>query len=216
MCWKCYFLYRKQYQHRKECPTCPKCGADRCDSQGKPRAVFAYRPIRLWLERLFACFSPLAAMLRWHADNKLGAQDELADVTDGSVYKEARSKAPFKDDPRHLLLLLALDGFLVFSGDDRYSCWPLVLTALNMPPWLRGKLGLGSTLLGIVPGTRKEEAKPKLIYVKELIQEELRYLYKTGHQVTDSSMAPGSPGSVFTCHVQLLHTASDSRCVSFE
>lgn len=203
LCPKCFFIFRCEHKDATECP----CGHPRYrDEQKKmPWATLLYRPIRFWIERLFGT-EALAKLMSWHAENDLGGPDVMVDIYDGTVYKSAMQEAPFKDDHRHVLLNLAFDGFLPFEGDDRYSCWPFVVTPVNLPPWVRYALGV-TTLVAVVPGTRDLEAKPNLASIKKLLCDELKWLRHHGWEVKDASRN----NEVFLCHAKLLHTVSDSR-----
>ena len=66
------------------------------------------------------------------------AEGDVVDFYDGTVYADVRQRDQrFAEDPRHIMLALAFDGFLPFSDDDKYSMWPLVITPYNFSPSIR-------------------------------------------------------------------------------
>jgi hypothetical protein len=171
----------------------------------------------MYLRRVFNIES-FAKMMSWHAvDGKFfGDVDReffpdhppvLADVCQGRACEKIQEMHPFCDDPRHVMFILATDGVNMFKGDHAYSAWPLVLTPINLPPWLRKIIGV-TTVLGLVPGTR-EKRTLSLDSIKCIIADEIRYLQKYGCDVNDASKPEGQ--RYFRCHVSLAHIVSDSR-----
>ena len=83
----------------------------------------------------------LAELSKYHCqlDSRLSQDDDLiVDYYDGEDYKNLmESDERFQDDARNLFVGLALDGFLPFKDDARYSMWPLAMTTYNLPPDIR-------------------------------------------------------------------------------
>ena len=64
--------------------------------------------------------------------------DDIVDWYDGPVYDEVRQHDQrVIDDPRHIMLGMAFDGFQPFADNAKYSMWPLVITPYNFPPSIR-------------------------------------------------------------------------------
>jgi hypothetical protein len=95
----------------------------------------------------------LASFLQWHKDNQNNT--DLTGPVDGQAWKHLRSTYPAKfDDPRSLLLGLAMDGvspFRMSGHTSPYSVWPVIINTYNLPPWLATKPGY-CWLVMILPG----------------------------------------------------------------
>jgi hypothetical protein len=64
--------------------------------------------------------------------------DDLVDWYDGTVYDEVRQHDQgFVDDPHHIMLGPAFDGFQTFADDAKYSMLPLVITPDNLVQSIR-------------------------------------------------------------------------------
>ncbi|XP_061999627.1 uncharacterized protein LOC133717018 [Rosa rugosa] len=175
-------LFRKDLEHKE---TCPKCGASRWKvnkrtqkiEKGVPAKVLRYFPIIPRFRRMFRD-AEKAEQLTWHETHK--SQDgKMRHPVDSLAWKKIDSKWPeFAKDPRNLRLGLSSDGFNPFGDlSSRYSCWPVVLVAYNLPPSLcMSKENLMLTLL--IPGP-KQPGNDIDVYLEPLI-EDLRELWING------------------------------------
>ncbi|KAL0560528.1 hypothetical protein IC582_000933 [Cucumis melo] len=134
-------LYRKEYAKTKEYP---KCGLSRwkitknSTSENSRVAVkqMWYFPIVPRFIRMFKNFEN-AKNLRWHAiDRKVDGI--MRHPTDTSSWRLIDHMWPtFKSEPRYLHLGLSTDGINQFGDlSSNYSCWPVITTIYNFPPWL--------------------------------------------------------------------------------
>jgi hypothetical protein len=88
----------------------------------------------------------------FHAKNR-SQGDVLRMLADGSSLNYIEEKWPiFKEEPRNVRLLLAVDGVNPF-GEVRstYLVWPVFIIKNNLPPWMSIKRQY-TMLAMIVPG----------------------------------------------------------------
>lgn len=104
------------------------------------------------------------------------------------------------------------DPFAPYKDDMFYSCSPSLMHVLNLPAWVRQKLGYAH-LLSIGPGTRKRNVKPLQNKVKKTDQhqhaifaDELNFLDKHGIEVYDAYEKEW-----FYCKARLVNCVSDLR-----
>ncbi len=105
-----------------------------------PISVLRYLPIVPRLQRLFMV-EETARQMTWH---KLGKRTELdADgnkmmvhTSDGEAWKHFDGLHQDKAaDPRNPRVCIATDGFNPFGmTETQYSCWPVFVIQLNLPP----------------------------------------------------------------------------------
>ncbi|XP_062013821.1 uncharacterized protein LOC133730206 [Rosa rugosa] len=181
-------LFRKDLQHLENCP---KCGASRWKlnessskiQKGIPAKVLRYFPIIPRLRRMFA-ITETAEQLRWHSNNK--SQDgKMRHPVDVLAWETINRRWPsFASDPRNIRFGLATDGFNPFHDlRSTYSCWPVILTIYNLPPWLcMSKESLMLTLL--IPGP-KQPGNDINVYLAPLV-DDLKKLWNQGVEVYDA------------------------------
>ncbi|XP_062014790.1 uncharacterized protein LOC133731433 [Rosa rugosa] len=199
-------LFRKSLEHME---TCPKCGASRWKvnkrtqkiEKGVPAKVLRYFPIIPRFRRMFKD-SEKAEQLTWHHTHK--SQDgKMRHPVDSLAWKKIDSKWPsFAEDPRNLRLGLSSDGFNPFGDlSSRYSCWPVILVAYNLPPSLcMSKEHLMLTLL--IPGP-KQPGNDIDVYLEPLI-EDLKELWINGVTAYDAFTK-----SAFNLKAILMWTIND-------
>jgi hypothetical protein len=200
ICPMCYFVYRCE---SATCSSCPECDEPRFGEDGKARQQFYYRSLSCWVKTMFST-SAIASKVSYHASHR-NNNGEICDFQDGEVYAKAMQDRRFANEPRNLLLGLVTDGFLPFADDKKYSCWPLVITCYNFPPWARYLLGM-TTLLGVVPGSRLDGSKLNLQPFLQILVDEILFIDTVGLEVYDKHK-----GEYFTCHVKLVQSLSDMR-----
>jgi len=95
-----------------------------------------YFPITPRLQRLYAT-KHVAEQMRWHSENPRSG-GSLAHPCDADAWKHLDDCYPsFAAEPRNVRLGLCTDGFSPFGQfGQTYSCWPVILTPYNLPPWL--------------------------------------------------------------------------------
>ncbi|XP_074342520.1 uncharacterized protein LOC141680107 [Apium graveolens] len=104
--------------------------------EGIPAKVLWYFPLIPRLRNLFN--SPQTSKdLTWHDRERL-KDGKLRHPADAQTWKEVDARWPdFSSDPRNLRLALSSDGFNPFrSCYLDYSCWPVLMSIYNLPPWL--------------------------------------------------------------------------------
>ncbi|XP_024198613.2 uncharacterized protein LOC112201923 [Rosa chinensis] len=199
-------LFRKDLEHKE---TCPKCGASRWKAnkltqkieKGVPAKVLRYFPIIPRFRRMFRD-AEKAEQLTWHETHR--SQDgKMRHPVDSLAWKKIDSNWPeFAKAPRNLRLGLSSDGFNPFGDlSSRYSCWPVVLVAYNLPPSLcMSKENLMLTLLIPSPKQPRNDID---VYLEPLI-EDLRELWINGVSAYDEFTK-----SVFNLKAVLMWTIND-------
>jgi len=121
----CDFCGSSQYKPRN--PTSK--GSNKAEKQ------LRYFPLTPRLQRLF--MSPYHAKdMTWHHFHK-SDNEVMVHPSDGEAWKEFnRVHLSFASDPRNIRLGLCTDGFYPFDmSSNTYSCWPVIVTVYNLPPW---------------------------------------------------------------------------------
>ena len=134
-------LYRGEYRDWDHCHFCehPRWKPKFLSSRKKkdvPYAIMHYLPVTPRLQRLYA--SPATAeYMRWHKEHPqvLG---ELIHPSDAGAWKAFDNSHPsFSAESRNVRLGLCTDGFAPFGHSGKqYSCWPVIVTPYNLPPWM--------------------------------------------------------------------------------
>ncbi|XP_075091894.1 uncharacterized protein LOC107830110 [Nicotiana tabacum] len=149
-----------------------------------PVKAMHYLPLIPRLKRLYASMSS-APHMRWHYKNRR-PPGILCHPSDGEACKYFDRVFPdFANEPRNIRLGLCADGFTPFSVSAApYSCWPVFVTPLNLPP----ELCMTSPYLFltcIVPGPRNLKILID-VYLQPLI-DELKLLWHEGVETYDIS-----------------------------
>lgn len=150
--------------------------------QGVPAKVLWYFPLIPRLRTLFS--SPQTAKdLTWHDTERI-RDDKLRHPADSKTWKEVDAKwLEFSSDSRKLRLALSSDGFNPFhSTNIDYSCWPVLMTIYNLPPWLCMKRKY--IMLCLLISGPKEPGNDIDVFLQPLI-EDLQKLW-VGKQVYDA------------------------------
>jgi hypothetical protein len=145
-CPKGCILFRKEFA---ELDHCPLCKASRYlevkDAHGlvtqtkKAASILRYLPFIKRLQRLYMS-EDSARQMTWHkhgirypdADKK----KKMKHPADGTAWKHFDSQYPNEaKDARNVRIAIATDGFNPFGMSARsYSCWPVFVIPLNLPP----------------------------------------------------------------------------------
>ena len=146
-CEKGCVLFRLQYEDLNYCPICNSSryvvvdnGMGEKTQTKIPVNVLWYMPIVPRLQRLFMV-EETARQMTWHKTGKRTELDADGNVmmvhtSDGEAWKrfDALHKEK-KADPRHPRVAVSTDGFSVFGQMAApYSCWPVFVIPLNLPP----------------------------------------------------------------------------------
>ncbi|XP_074306162.1 uncharacterized protein LOC141641399 [Silene latifolia] len=108
----------------------------------------------------------------------------------------------FADEPRNVRLGLCTDGFSPFDQFGKpYSCWPVMVTPYNLPPWLCLKKQFIFLSL-IIPGPKNPKSNLD-VYLQPLV-EELKHLWNVGVERYDVSKKQN-----FQLRASLLWTIND-------
>lgn len=199
-------LFRKEYENMDKCP---KCGSSRWKVNertkkvqiGVPAKVLRSFPIIPRLRRAFRS-SEKAEQIHWHSTH-VSQDGKMRHPVDSLAWDTVNKKWPqFASDPRNVRLGLATDGFNPFNNIAKsYSCWPVVLTIYNLPPWLcMSEENLMLTLL--IPGPKKP-GNDIDIYLQPLI-DDLIELWNNGVEMYDANSQ-----SMFNLKAILLWTIND-------
>ncbi|KAL0546536.1 hypothetical protein IC582_016447 [Cucumis melo] len=199
-------LYRKEYANSTKCP---KCGLSRWkinknstkENSGVAAKQMWYFPIVPRFIRMFKNFEN-AKNLRWHAmDRKI--DDIMRHPADTPSWRLIDHMWPtFGSEPRNLRLGLSTDGINPFGDlSSNYSCWPVITTIYNLPPWLcMRRKHLMLTMLISGP---KQPGYDINTYLAPLI-DDLKILWEEGVQCFDAYKE-----EYFTLRAVLLWTIND-------
>jgi len=131
VCYNNCMLYYKDNESKEKCDV---CGTSRYEvgSSRVPRKVLRYLPITNRLQRLYA-HKNTAKLMQSHKPCTTG---KMVHPCDGEAWQQFDRDFPdFGNDRRNVRLAFATDGFTPFSlAAAPYSCWPVFVTPLNLPP----------------------------------------------------------------------------------
>ncbi|KAL0561335.1 hypothetical protein IC582_001760 [Cucumis melo] len=200
------FTMLKEYANSTKCP---KCGFSRWkinknsikENTGVAAKQMWYFPI---VPRFIRMFKNLenAKNLRWHAmDRKVDSiMRHPADTP--SLRLIDHMWPTFGSEPRNLRLGLSTDGINPFGDlSSNYSCWPVITTIYNLPPWLcmrRKHLMLTMLISG-----SKQPGYDINTYLAPLI-DDLKILWEEGVRCFDAYKE-----EYFTLRAVLLWTIND-------
>lgn len=110
----------------------------------------------------------------------------LEDVADGGAVRLLLKHVPhLAEEPRNLILSLCSDPFQPFEDDSLYSCGPIKVSAINLPPYLRNLLSGGAVVIGVLPGSSSKTNRPNPQYILEILRDEVLFLRQHGFMVYD-------------------------------
>ncbi|XP_037451250.1 uncharacterized protein LOC119321825 isoform X3 [Triticum dicoccoides] len=124
-------LYYKDNEHKEKCEI---CGTSRYEEgQNKvPRKVLRYLPLKDRLQRLYA-HEEIAKHMQSHSRSN---SDKMVHPIDGEAWQGYDKEFPeFAEDRRNVRLVIAGDGFTPYKLNAApYTCWPIFIAPLNLPP----------------------------------------------------------------------------------
>nr|GEV54169.1 hypothetical protein [Tanacetum cinerariifolium] len=140
--------------------------------------------------------------MTWHHEHKR-EPGVLSHPFDGEAWKKFdQIHAPFAAEPRNVRLGLCIDGFTPFGmSSTLYSCWPVIVTPYNLPPWMCMKIPYMFLTL-IIPGPYSPKNNID-VFLQPLI-DELYVLWKDGIDTYDAFRERN-----FNLKVALMWTIND-------
>ena len=199
-------LYYKDDLNETQCKFCGspryamrRTSRARCKEVANKQLWFL--PLIPRLQRLFTS-SVTAKEMRWHFENTREA-GVLSHPSDGEAWKKFDQTYPdFALEPRNVRLGLCADGFTPFGLSGKtYSCWPVIITPYNLPPWMCMKQEYMFLTL-IIPGPNNPKSKID-VYLQPLI-DELKLLWDEGVPTFDVSLKQN-----FQMRAALMWTIND-------
>ena len=167
-----------------------------------PHRQMFYFPLTPRLKRLYMS-KRTANPMQWHAKHVHEDTDELCHPSDSETWRTFDTSHPsFASEVRNVRLALCTDGFQPFGqSGSQYSCWPVMVTPLNLPPNMCMKEE-SIFLSCIVPG--RSNPKQRIdVYLQPLIAE-LKQLWDDGVETFDVSKKQN-----FIMRVALMWTIGD-------
>ncbi|XP_052181209.1 uncharacterized protein LOC127794273 [Diospyros lotus] len=191
----CKFCHENRYKQ-----------VDQADSSKRQKTCVPYKkmhyfPLTPRLLRLYASNST-AAEMRWHADHVVedGVMRHPSDSPAWIHFNQTHRE--FAAEKRNVRLGLCTDGFQPFGQSGKqYSCWPVIVTVYNLPPWMCMK-DTTMFLTVLVPGPENPKAKLD-VFLQPLIAE-LKHLWDVGVHAYDISLKQN-----FQLRAALMWTISD-------
>ena len=128
-----------------------------------------YFPLKDQLLKLYSSKATTNEM-RWHAEHVV-EDDVMQHPSDSISWKHFNDvHLDFAIEIRNVCLCLYTDGFQPFGqSGQQYSCWPVIITVYNLPPWLCMK---DTSMFLTIPFPGPRNPKDKLdVYLQPLIHE---------------------------------------------
>jgi hypothetical protein len=143
---------------------------DKCNRRkGEPKKVFWYFPIIPRLKCWFANKKE-SGLLRWHKEKHKEDAGMIRHPADTTLWRNIDSQNPeFAKDSRNIRIVMSTDGMNSFMNNSTHSTWSIVLTILNLPPWLCNKRKY-IIMSGLIPGPH-QSGNDINTYFKPLIED---------------------------------------------
>ena len=135
-----------------------------------PRKVMRYLPFIPRLQQMY--MEPKTAKhMRYHKEGTRANPRIMVHPSDGQAWKEFNTNFPdFAMDARNVRVTVATDGFNPFDfGASQYSCWPVFVIPVNLPPALCMK-DENIFLSLVIPGP-KHPGKNMNVFMQPLVDE---------------------------------------------
>ncbi|KAL4016784.1 hypothetical protein IC575_024441 [Cucumis melo] len=199
-------LYRKDLA---DISRCPKCNTSRWKtSKNSNEEIKGVAAKQLWyfpiVPRFLRMFknSEYAKHLCWHANDRK-VDGVLRHPADTPSWRLVDHLWPdFGSEPRNLRLGFSTDGINSYGDlSTKYSCWPVIATIYNLPPWLcmRRKY----LMLTMLISGPKQPGYDINVYLAPLI-DDLKLMWEEGVQCFDAHR-----NERFTLRAVLLWTIND-------
>jgi hypothetical protein len=126
-----------RFNHRKDGVDDENCNRNR--RKGRPKKVFWYFPIIPHLKHWFKNKKE-SELLRWHKEKHKQGAGIIRHPADATQWRNIDSQnSKFAIDPRNIKITMSTDGMNPFLNSSTHRTWPIVLSILNLPPWLCSK-----------------------------------------------------------------------------
>ena len=206
-CPKGCVLFRKEHAKAKYCPKCKSSRyleVDSCDGQKRqstvPVKILRYLPFIPRIQRLYMT-EESAKQMTWHKHGVRYHPEKLVHPADGESWTHFDGKHRDKaEDARNVRVALATDGFQPYGmGAAPYSCWPVFVIPLNLPPGvIMQRKNIFLSL--IIPGNPKDNMS---VYMEPLF-DELARAWDQGVRTYDRATKTN-----FNMHVSYLYSMHD-------
>jgi hypothetical protein len=137
-------LYYEENKDKDKCDVCKESGyvAVAPENQGRKRKpvahkVLRYLPFTPRLQRMY--MEPTTAKhMCWHKEGVRANPSVFVHPSDVEAWTDfSTAFKDFAGEPRNVQIAIATDGFNPFGfGKAQYSCWPVFVIPLNLPPSL--------------------------------------------------------------------------------
>ena len=197
----------------KELDRCPVCEAPRYKdmmNRIRPLKVLRFFPPTPRLKRFFR-IPVLSKLMRWHCEH-LSSDGKVRYPADAEAWKHLDNMDPtvfdtqgFGSKPQDVRLQLSCDGICPFKlHKSTWSAWPVLLSILNLPPWLVTKKYF-TILALLIPGRSQVPFEFFDVWMRPLV-EELKVLWD-GVPAYDVTEREGR--KVFQLRAAVLYTTHD-------
>ena len=140
-CPKGCMLFRKEHIAEKYCLKCKSSRYMEVDSGDGQKTqlkvakkILRYLPFLPRIQRLFMT-EESAQQMRWPVDGKRYRPEKMVHPSDGEAWKKFVVKHPKAGLTRSVAVALSTDGFNPYGMSAcTYSCWPMFVIPMNLPP----------------------------------------------------------------------------------
>jgi hypothetical protein len=141
-CPKGCVLFRKEHEEAKYCPKCESSRyleVDSSDGQKRqspfPMKILRYLPFIPRIQRLFIT-EESAKQMTWHKNGKRYSPEKMVHPSDGEAWQHFdRIHHNKAGEACNVRVALATDGFNPYGMMAApYTCWPMFVIPLNLPP----------------------------------------------------------------------------------
>lgn len=201
----CMIYYHPDNKHLRKCKIYGEARYKHVIINGKSKEIplkkMWYFPLSPRLQRLYSSMQT-ASQMRWHREN-VREPGYLSHQSDGEAWKYFDESYPeFAMDPRNVRLRLCADRFAQFDKTSKnYSCWPIIVTPYNLPPWMCMRREF-LFLTIIIPGPSNPKNNID-VYLQQLI-DDLKVLWNDGVMTYDVSLQ-----QIFFMKACLIWTIND-------
>jgi hypothetical protein len=100
-----------------------------------PKSNLQYLPFIKRIQQLYMS-EETAKQMMWHKKGTRIDKGKMGHLSDGKAWKNFDEKYPNKAaDARNVRIMIATDGFNPYGmSTANYSCWPVFVIPLNLPP----------------------------------------------------------------------------------
>jgi hypothetical protein len=170
-------IYYKQDEHKDRCDFCSegRYVVTEPAGQGRKRKpilpkVLCYLPVLPRLQRMFMK-AKTTKHICWHKTGTRANPNVMVHPSDGDAWKHFSTEFPdFAMEARIVRVAIATDGFNPFRfGASQYSCWPMFVIPINLPPAFCMKEE--NIFLSLVVPGHKNPGKNLNVFMRPLVDE---------------------------------------------